>query len=83
MSIWIQALKRALLALVCVVLAFAWSETGHTQSPCLIERGQDPLDVLNSGIRHNVWLLLDTSGSMNEPPSTGGESKIIAGQRVP
>jgi hypothetical protein len=77
MSIWIQALKRTLLAVVCVVLAFAWSETGHTQSPCLIERGQDPLDVLNSGIRHNVWLLLDTSGSMNSPPSTGGASKII------
>ncbi len=76
MTIWIQASKRTLLALVCVVVAFAWSETGHTQSPCLIERGQDPLDVLNSGIRHNVWLMLDTSGSMRDPPSGGGLPKI-------
>jgi hypothetical protein len=76
MTIWIQALKRTLLALVCVVLAFAWSDTGYTQSPCLIERGQDPLDVLNSGVRHNVWLLLDTSGSMNSAPASGGASKI-------
>ncbi len=76
MKIWSQAMKRTLLAVVSLVLAFAWSETGHTQSPCLIERGQDPLDVLNSGIRHNVWLLLDTSGSMNQPPASGGASKI-------
>lgn len=76
MTIWIQVLKRTLLALVCVVLAFAWSETGHAQSPCLVARGQDPLDVLNSGVRHNVWLVLDTSGSMNSPPASGGAAKI-------
>jgi Neisseria PilC beta-propeller domain len=76
MKIWSQALKRTLLAVVSLVLAFAWSETGHTQSPCLIERGQDPLDVLNSGIRHNVWLLLDTSGSMGQSPASGGPPKI-------
>jgi hypothetical protein len=76
MNIWTQTLKRSLLAAGAVVLAFAWSDTGHAQSPCLVERGQDPLDILNSGIRHNVWLLLDTSGSMNSAPSTGGASKI-------
>ena len=79
MNVWIQTLKRTLLALVAVVLAFAWSDTGRAQSggaPCLIERGQDPLDVLNSGLRHNVWLLLDTSGSMNSSPSGGGLPKI-------
>jgi hypothetical protein len=78
MSKWTQTLKRSLLAAVAVVLAFAWSDTGRAQSgaPCLVERGQDPLDVLNSGIRHNVWLLLDTSGSMNSSPASGGAPKI-------
>src|SRR3972149_2587449 len=77
MNIWTQTLKRSLLAAVAVVLAFASSDPGHAQSPCLVERGQDPLDILNSGIRHNVWLLLDTSGSMNDSPSSGGASKIV------
>ncbi len=76
MKILTQALKRTLLALLAVVLAFAWSDTGHAQSPCLVERGEDPLDVLNSGVRHNVWLMLDTSGSMNNSPSGGGPAKI-------
>lgn len=77
MNIWIQGLKRTALAAVAVALAFAWSETGHTQAPCLIGRGQDPLDVLASQIRHNVWLLLDTSGSMNSAPAgLGGASKL-------
>jgi hypothetical protein len=76
MRLWFQALKRSLLALAAVVIAFAWSDTGYTQAPCNISRGQDPLDVLNSGLRHNVWLVLDTSGSMLNPPSTGGASKI-------
>ena len=76
MNIWTQTLKRTLLALIAVVLAFAWSDTGHAQSPCFVQRAQDPLDVLNSGLRHNVWLLLDTSGSMRDPPSGGGLRKI-------
>ncbi len=77
MKVWIQASKRIGLALLAVVLAFAWSRTGQTQSPCLVGRGQDPLDVLNSGVRHNVWLLLDTSGSMNSAPAgLGGASKL-------
>ncbi|MGH9335415.1 MAG: hypothetical protein ACRD21_16890, partial [Vicinamibacteria bacterium] len=78
MNIWIQALKRTLLAAATAIIAFAWSDTGRAQSsaPCLVERGQDPLDVLNSGIRHNVWVMLDTSGSMNSPPSGGGAAKM-------
>ncbi len=31
---------------------------------CRVERGQNPLDVLSVGIRHNVWFVLDSSGSM-------------------
>jgi hypothetical protein len=75
-NIGTQVLKRTLLAVVAIAIAFAWSGTGYTQSPCLVQRGQDPLDILNSGIRHNVWLMLDTSGSMRNPPSTGGPAKI-------
>ncbi len=78
MNIWTQTLKRTLLAAMAVVIAFAWSGAGRAQSgaPCLVGRGQDPLDILNSGLRHNVWLLLDTSGSMRDAPSGGGLPKI-------
>jgi hypothetical protein len=78
MGAWNQALKRSLLAVLAVVVAFAWSSTGRAQTsaPCLVSRGQDPLDVLNSGIRHNVWVILDTSGSMNNAPASGGPAKI-------
>jgi hypothetical protein len=64
----IPALKRAALALLTVVVAFAWTNTGRAQNaaPCLIERGQDPLDVLQNAVRHNVWLIVDTSGSMDD-----------------
>ena len=31
---------------------------------CFIDHGQDPLDVLSVGVRHNVWFVLDSSGSM-------------------
>jgi hypothetical protein len=54
------------LALVAAALALTWTRTGSAQAPCQVLRGQDPLDVLNSGLRHNVWIVLDTSGSMND-----------------
>lgn len=56
--------KRSVLALVAGAVALTFAQTGHTQAPCLISRGLDPLDVLNSGVRHNVWIVLDSSGSM-------------------
>ncbi len=79
MKVWIQVLKRATLATITVVMAFAWTSTGRAQSvtgPCLIERGQDPLDVLNSGLRNNVWLIVDTSGSMGSIPAGGTVTKL-------
>ena len=57
-------LKRCVLAVMAAVVALTWSQTGQAQAPCLIERGQDPLDVLNTGVRHNVWIIVDASGSM-------------------
>jgi hypothetical protein len=81
MSIWKTILKRSALALVASVLALSWMQTGYTQSPCQIERGQDPLDVLNFGVRHNVWIVLDTSGSMSGNFG-GGQNKIQAARDV-
>ncbi len=71
MRFWRSILKRGALALVAAAVAFSWTRTGQTQSPCLIERGQDPLDVLNSGVRHNVWIVLDSSGSMSQDMNGG------------
>ena len=65
MRIWNQTLKRTILAMFAVVIALTWTQTGFTQAPCVVGRGIDPLDVVNSGVRHNVWIVLDTSGSMN------------------
>jgi PilY1 beta-propeller domain len=80
MKLWIEILKRALLASITALIAFAWtSSTGRAQSvagPCLIERGQDPLDVLNSGLRNNVWLIVDTSGSMGSIPTGATVTKL-------
>ncbi|MGH9463658.1 MAG: pilus assembly protein [Vicinamibacteria bacterium] len=60
-----------------IVMSLGLSQSGRTASTCLVERGIDPLDVLNQqAIRHNVWIALDTSGSMdrgiandNDPPT--------------
>jgi hypothetical protein len=74
-------IKRAALAVLTVVVAFAWTNTGRAQNgaPCLIERGQDPLDVLQNAVRHNVWLLVDTSGSMSDGSP---QSKLQQAQNV-
>ena len=74
MGNWNVALKRCVLALVAAAVALTFAQTGHTQAPCTVLRGLDPLDVLNSGVRHNVWVVLDHSGSMDNnviDPVTG------------
>ncbi len=76
MRLWKSLLKRGALALVAAAVAFSWTRTGQAQSPCLIERGQDPLDVLNSGVRHNVWIVLDSSGSMANTMSGSTQTKM-------
>ena len=69
--------KRSVLALVAGMVALTFAQTGYTQAPCLISRGLDPLDVLNSGVRHNVWIVLDHSGSMdNNIPGEGTKMAV-------
>jgi hypothetical protein len=60
------ASRIATLFLIAVVMSLSLSQSGRTASTCLVERGIDPLDILNQSqsIRHNVWIALDTSGSM-------------------
>ena len=60
-----QTIKRTFLALITVGIAITWTQTGRAQQACLVSRGIDPLDVVSSGVLHNVWIVLDTSGSMN------------------
>ncbi len=73
MPILSQTFKRTILALVAVMVAVTFTRTGHTAAPCVVGRGLDPLDVINSGVRHNVWIVLDSSGSMNDPFEGGGD----------
>ena len=61
----VSVLKRMALTLLAAVLALTWARSGRAQADCIVERGQDPLDVLTSGIKHNVWIGLDNSGSMS------------------
>jgi hypothetical protein len=74
-----QFLKRSFLALVAVMVAITFTRTGYTQAPCNVGRGLDPLDVINSGVRHNVWIVLDSSGSMNSPFAGGGDCNPLTG----
>ena len=82
MRIWNQTLKRTILAAFAVVIAFTWTQTGFTQAPCVVGRGLDPLDVVNSGVRHNVWVILDSSGSMRDPFAGGSQSKLNVAKNV-
>lgn len=76
-------LKRALMALAALVVAITWSGSGETQSACVIDRGQDPLDIVSTlGVKHNVWILLDITGSMREAFGNTSERKIDAAVRV-
>ncbi len=79
---WTTLAKRTGLTVVVCALAFTWTQTGRAQAPCLVERGIDPLDVLNSGVRHNVWLVLDTSGSMRSGFGADPRSKLEVAQDV-
>lgn len=74
-------LKRLGLAVVAAAVALTFTQTGRAQAPCLVARGLDPLDVLNSGVRHNVWIVLDSSGSM-AGDFGGGQSRMEAARDV-
>jgi hypothetical protein len=71
MSLWKTYLKRSVLAVTAAAIAVSWTRTGQAQAPCIVGRGQDPLDVVNSGVKHNVWIVVDTSGSMGDDMNGG------------
>ncbi len=79
---WKQMLvRRATLLMVAIAVALTWVQSGRTQTVCVVERGIDPLDVLNQSVRHNVWIVLDTSGSMSSDFG-GGVSRLNTAKRV-
>ena len=69
------------LAWIAVAVLVSFSQIAAAQTPCTVERGADPLDVLNSGVRHNVWVVLDASGSMRNS-FAGQGSKLAVAQQV-
>ena len=71
--LWKVLLKKAVLLMLAVGLVLTWSNMGHTQAARVIERRQDPLDVLRVLVKHNVWILLDDSGSMGGDFVPGSE----------
>lgn len=77
-----SATKKAALFLLATGIALTWSASGRTADVCVVERGQDPLDVLNMGVRHNVWIVLDTSGSMASRFGSQGPTKLEAAKNV-
>jgi len=77
-------LKRTALILVLGVLAITGSQSQGSAAFCDIERGLDPLDVLANEVKHNVWVILDRSGSMGGPfdpgDSTSGTCPYNSGE---
>ena len=55
---------------------------GGGAAGCEIARGQDSLDILSAGIRHNVWFVLDSSGSMGGGFGNSGLSKMDAAKEI-
>lgn len=70
-----RILRKTALGLVACALALTWAQTGMT-ADCVVVRGQDPLDVLQVQVKHNVWFILDGSGSMSNPFPGGTGRKI-------
>ena len=76
-------LKRTTLILVSGVLAITLSQSQGSAAFCVIERGLDPLDVLANEVKHNVWIILDRSGSMDNPfDNVSGPRRIDEAQAV-
>ena len=70
-----RILRKTALGLVACALALTWAQSGMT-ADCVVLRGQDPLDVLQVQVKQNVWIVLDTSGSM------GGALPGFAGDKL-
>jgi hypothetical protein len=71
-------LKRTALLLVLAFLAITASQSQSSAAFCTIERGLDPLDVLQTSVKHNVWIILDRSGSMGGPFDPGDSLSGVA-----
>ena len=78
---WKNILKKMAQGSFMVAVAFTWPQSGRA-ADCLVERGQDPLDVLSTSVRHNVWVILDTSGSMKGDFDNGPEKKFQVAESV-
>src|SRR3990172_2995530 len=66
------------LFVVALVMSLSWTQSGRTAAVCTVERGIDPLDILKTDVRHNVFIGMDNSGTMVSSflgtPAQGPES---------
>jgi hypothetical protein len=65
---WIRVLRGGLLALVAAVTFSLTGDGGALAGG--ISTGIDPLSLLNLQVRPNVFIILDSSGSMNDVPES-------------
>ncbi len=80
---WKTVLKRTALVLVACGWMLTWPQSGRAMD-CLVERGNDPLDVLATSVKHNVWIGLDNSGSMSSsvPGDPLGRDRLAVAKDV-
>jgi hypothetical protein len=61
---------RRLIAPVAILMALWVNDRGGRAA---VNSGIDPLDVLDLTVRNNILFILDTSGSMTDPPDDNGD----------
>ena len=62
---------RRFIAPFTILLALWVTDRGGRAA---VNSGIDPLDVLDLTVRNNILFVLDTSGSMSDPPDTAGDT---------
>src|SRR3972149_4363027 len=66
------------LFVIAVLMSLSWTQSGRTAALCTVERGIDPLDILRTEVRHNVFIGMDNSGTMSSSflgtPAQGPEA---------
>ncbi|HLA80080.1 MAG TPA: hypothetical protein VJP78_00405, partial [Thermoleophilia bacterium] len=66
------------LFVIAVVMSLSWTQSGRTAALCTVERGIDPLDILRTDVRHNVFIGMDDSGTMAGSFMSGGGGPVPA-----